>query len=72
MLDFTKEELKEYLLQNNINFAYDKSNEEEKYLRNKIRKFLNTLEDKELINDRITLASNSILKSKKIIENYEK
>ena len=31
---------------------------EKKYLRNKIRKFLDSLEDKKLINDRIYSASN--------------
>ena len=37
-------------------------------MRNKIRQFLNTLDDSKLINQRIALASKSILVSKKLIE----
>ena len=69
LLDFKKEELTDYLTQNNISWIEDESNKDEKFLRNKIRNFLNTLEDKDLINQRINLATNSILQNKKIIDN---
>ncbi len=68
LLNFKKEELKEYLEKNNINWIEDESNQDKKYLRNKIRSFLNSLDDKNLINQRIALASKSILESKKLIE----
>ena len=70
LLDFDKEDLKQYLERGGIKWFEDESNEDEKYLRNKIRKFLNSLDNKELINQRIGLASRLILNNKKIIEKY--
>jgi tRNA(Ile)-lysidine synthase len=70
LLDFKKEDLEKYLQENNIKFFEDESNKDEKYLRNKIRNFINSLEDKDLINNRIALASKSILENKKIIDHY--
>jgi len=72
LLDFNKEDLKNYLEKNNINWVEDESNKEEKYLRNKIRNFLESLDNKEVINKRIAKASNSILANKKIVEKYLK
>ena len=39
-LDLNKEDLKNYLLSQNINWIEDESNNDEKYLKNKIRIFL--------------------------------
>jgi tRNA(Ile)-lysidine synthase len=67
LIDFTKEDLRQYLIAKNVNWIEDQSNKDEKYLRNKIRNFINSLEEKELINKRIILASRAILEAKKII-----
>ncbi len=68
LLSFKKFELEKYLIKNKISWVEDESNQDEKFLRNKIRNFLNSLPDKDLINQRINLASNSILENKKIID----
>ncbi len=68
LLNFEKNELEQYLKINKIPHIHDESNDDEKYLRNKIRQFLSTLDDSKLINQRIALASKSILVSKKLIE----
>ena len=68
LLDFEKNELENYLKADKIPHIFDESNDDKKYLRNKIRQFLNTLDDSKLINQRIALASKSILVSKKLIE----
>lgn len=70
LLDFSKDDLKKYLQDSRVKWVEDESNEDEKYLRNKIRKFLHSLPDHDLINGRIATASQSILESKKIITNY--
>lgn len=67
LLDFTKEELKNYLIKINIKYIEDPTNEDQKFLRNKIRKFLNDFEDKKIINQRIVRASKNILENRKII-----
>jgi tRNA(Ile)-lysidine synthase len=68
LLDFHKKDLEDYLLKKEVHWVEDESNTQDKYLRNKIRKFLNSLEDKHLINQRISLANRSILASRNIIE----
>lgn len=70
LLDFKKEEFQEYLLNKKITWIEDESNQDEKYLRNKIRLFLNSLKDKDLINQRVAKASSSILENKKLIEKF--
>ena len=72
LLDFTKDQLKKYLQINNITHVEDPSNQDQKFLRNKIRTFLNNLEDKEIINQRISRASKNILENRKIIESLIK
>ncbi len=67
LLDFSKTNLKQYLQAKKINWVEDETNEDEKFLRNKIRKFLQTLPDYEVINDRIALASRAILEAKEIL-----
>jgi tRNA(Ile)-lysidine synthase len=68
LLEVTKEELREYLIKHDIKWIEDKSNYDERYLRNKIRGFLDDLDDKNAIVDRINSAVNSIAKAKDVIE----
>lgn len=72
LLDFSKEELQKYLKEKNIKHIEDPTNKDEKFLRNKIRNFLNNIDDKDLINDRIIKASKSILENRKIINKIVK
>lgn len=53
LLENSKEELISYLKERDITWFEDPSNEDEKFTRNKIRKFLNELEEKDLIASRI-------------------
>lgn len=69
LLNIKKQDLTEYLVQNKIEWVEDESNEDEKYLRNKIRKFLDSLDEKDLIVNRISNTVNEISKARKIIEN---
>ena len=55
-LNIKKEELKQYLLDKKIKWIEDESNYDDKYLRNKIRIFLNTFNDRDLIVKRINSA----------------
>ena len=68
LLEFSKADLKQYLQNKKVSWAEDETNEDEKFLRNKIRNFLKSLPDFEFINNRIALASEAILEAKKIIE----
>ena len=67
-LGIHKSTLKEFLVSNSINWIEDESNSDEKYLRNKIRNFLNTFENKEEITQRISFAVNEITKCKNYID----
>jgi len=67
LLDVSKNDLKKYLQAKQINWVEDETNEDEKFLRNKIRKFLQTLPEPEVIGNRVALASRSILEAKKIL-----
>lgn len=68
-LNLHKSDLKNFLIENNIKWVEDKSNSDEKFLRNKIRNFLNTFENKQQITERINFAIQEIVKCKKNIEN---
>ncbi|MFC1659591.1 tRNA lysidine(34) synthetase TilS [Pseudomonadota bacterium] len=68
LLDIRKEELMEYLIDSEIKWVEDESNNDEKFLRNKIRKFLNSFKDKNNIIDRINSSVNTIATVKEIIE----
>jgi tRNA(Ile)-lysidine synthase len=72
LLDFPKSDLKQYLQTKKVNWVEDETNEDEKFLRNKIRKFLQTLPDFETINNRVALASQAILEAKQILEKETK
>lgn len=60
LLDVSKKELKSYLKEKNIIWFEDETNADESFLRNKIRNFLNTFEESDLINKRIKNASDEI------------
>lgn len=60
LLEVKKEDLKQYLTQQNISWFEDESNQDEKFLRNKIRNFLNSFEEKDLINQRVKNTSDDI------------
>ncbi len=53
MLELTKQDCKNYLLNLNLEWCEDKSNFDLKYKRNKLRFLLNEIEDKKLITKRI-------------------
>ncbi|MFT5703141.1 MAG: tRNA(Ile)-lysidine synthase [Rickettsiales bacterium] len=77
LLDFSKDDLRQYLLAQKVDWVEDETNEDEKFLRNKIRNFLQTLPDSGAINSRIALASNAILEAREILaketkENFPK
>ncbi len=72
LLGFFKDDLKQYLQTKKISWVEDETNEDEKFLRNKIRKFLQSLPDNQVINSRISLASQAILQAKKILEKETK
>lgn len=56
--------LKDFLIENSIEWIEDESNSDEKYLRNKIRNFLNSFDDKETIVERVSSAVDRINKCK--------
>ena len=62
LLDFAKDELKEFLIAQEIQWFEDESNSDEKFLRNKIRKFFESFEEQNLIQKRIKNASDEIAK----------
>lgn len=74
-LEISKDELKNYLIEKNISWFEDETNDDEKFLRNKIRKFLASFEDKNLLEKRIYNASNEIAKTRdffdEIVSGYE-
>jgi tRNA(Ile)-lysidine synthase len=72
LLEFSKSDLKKYLQATKTKWVEDETNFDEKYLRNKIRKFLQSLPDYEAINNRIALASEAILEAKNILEKQTK
>lgn len=64
LLDFSKSQLKEYLEIKNIKYFDDPTNNDEKFLRNKIRNFLESLTDQEDIQARIKKTSEDIYEMK--------
>lgn len=75
-LEIPKDDLKQYLIDKNIEWFEDETNEDEKFLRNKIRKFLDNLEnddfDKNIIAKRILMASSEIENARNIIDDLIK
>mgnify|MGYP003717687493 CR=1 FL=1 len=60
LLDVTKNDLKNYLKEQNISWFEDESNKDEKFLRNKIRNFLEGFEEQDLIAKRIKNSTDEI------------
>lgn len=67
-LEVKKIDLKTYLEQKKIKYFEDESNKDEKFLRNKIRNFLVSLEDSELVQERIVKLSEVIDENRKFID----
>lgn len=59
-LEIQKEELQNYLKASKIKWFEDETNDDEKFLRNKIRKFLDSFTEKDLIKKRIKNTSDEI------------
>lgn len=68
LLNTSKDELKNFLQAKKIKWFEDESNEDEKFLRNKIRKFFDSFEEKNLIQKRIKSATEVIKESKDFID----
>lgn len=64
LLNVQKEELVDYLKERDITWFEDESNADERFLRNKIRNFLATFEEKDVICDRITRFSEIVRESR--------
>jgi tRNA(Ile)-lysidine synthase len=62
LLEFEKDQLKEFLISQKTHWFEDVSNKNEKFLRNKIRNFFESLPEKNLIQKRIKNASDEISK----------
>jgi tRNA(Ile)-lysidine synthase len=60
LLDFEKDDLKSFLTEKKIKWFEDETNDDEKFLRNKIRKFFESFEEKNLIQKRIKKATDEI------------
>lgn len=69
LLNIRKEDLKQYLIQNNIKWIEDESNDDDKYLRNKIRIFLNSFDNKDNIVRHINNTINTFQTAESIITN---
>jgi len=62
LLDVTKDELKNFLHAKKVKWFEDETNQDEKFLRNKIRKFFESFPEKNLIQKRIKKAADEIAK----------
>jgi tRNA(Ile)-lysidine synthase len=63
-LNLLKDDLRNYLIEQNIKWVEDESNNDEKYLRNKIRYFLNSFDNRNEIVERVNFAVEEINKAK--------
>lgn len=68
LLTSQKIELEKYLKLHKIKHFEDESNEDEKFLRNKIRKFLASLEESELVQERIVKLSEILDENRQFID----
>ncbi len=64
LLNFKKDDLKSFLRSKKVEWFEDESNLDEKFLRNKIRNFLATFDEKDLIEKRIKNAADEIAKTR--------
>jgi tRNA(Ile)-lysidine synthase len=60
LLSCSKDELKKFLQQQKVSWFEDETNIDEKFLRNKIRNFLSSFEDKNLLQKRIKISAEEI------------
>jgi len=68
LLDFEKDDLKKFLKIKKIKWFEDETNSDEKFLRNKIRKFFESFEEKNLIQKRIKNATDEIAKTRDFLD----
>ena len=68
MLDFAKDDLKKFLTAQKIQWFEDETNLDEKFLRNKIRKFFESFEEQNLIQKRIKNAADEIAKMRDFLD----
>ena len=68
LLEFEKDDLRKYLTAKKIEWFEDETNMDEKFLRNKIRNFFETFEDKNLIQNRIKNATDEIAKTRDLFD----
>lgn len=68
LLNFEKADLQKYLKAKKVKWFEDESNLDEKFLRNKIRNFFATFEEKNLIHQRIKNASDEIAKMRDLFD----
>lgn len=68
LLNFTKKDLQEYLISRNISWFEDETNLDEKFLRNKIRNFLTSFEDGDLLQKRIKNTADYFLEMRDFFE----
>ena len=69
MLNLTKQDCRNYLTNLNVKWCEDKSNQDIKYKRNKLRYLLNQIEDKELITKRIATAVETLQEARETLDN---
>ena len=72
LLQVTKAQLKEYLLANKQVWFEDDTNNNTKFLRNKVRKFLYEIEDKNLLDQRIIKTTEHFARAKDFLESHTK
>lgn len=69
-LEISKAELKSYLISKNHSWFEDETNNDNKFLRNKIRKFLYQIEDKQLLDNRIKQTTQHLSRAKDFLQSY--
>lgn len=69
-LNVKKADLEKYLVSKNIKWIDDESNYNDRYLRNKIRNFLNSFDDRDNIIKRISRTVDTFQTANKIIDEY--
>lgn len=67
-LDAEKDELKKFLRERKVKWFEDETNQDEKFLRNKIRNFFETFEEKNLIQKRIKKATDEISEMRNLFD----
>jgi tRNA(Ile)-lysidine synthase len=68
LLNFEKDSLKAFLKSKKVQWFEDETNSDEKFLRNKIRKFFEGFEEKNLIQKRIKTASDEIARMRDLFD----